>query len=71
MMPLIPDPVETEEQYRRFYHQDIASLDDTDIIDEVHALHPLLWWKLPGNDWLRQRTEVLQAEARKRGLTWR
>jgi len=65
-MRLIPNPVETEEQYRRFYHQDIASLDDTDIIDEGRALGCLLWWKLPGDDWLRERVRMLEIELAKR-----
>lgn len=66
MIRLIPDPFETEEEYRRFYHEDIASLDDSDIIDELHALRPLLWWKLPGDDWLRERVRMLEAALAKR-----
>jgi hypothetical protein len=66
MMRLVPDPVETEEQYRRFWHLDIAGLDDTDIIDELHALRPLLWWKLPGDEWLRERVRMLGIELTKR-----
>ena len=71
MIRLVPDPNDSEEQHCRFYHLDIASLDDTEIIDELHALAPLLWWKLPGDDWLRERVRLLKDESRKRGLTWR
>jgi len=66
MINLIPNPFEAEEQYRRFYHLDIPNLDDTEIIDELHALRPLLWWKLPDNDWLRERVTRLETELAKR-----
>jgi len=42
MIRLVPDPNDSEEQHCRFYHLDIASLDDTEIIDELHALAPLM-----------------------------
>jgi len=66
MRCLIPDPSDSEEQYRRYYHLDIPSLDDTDIIDELHALRPLLWWKLPGDGWLRERVRMLEIVLGKR-----
>jgi hypothetical protein len=66
MIRLVPDPFETEEQHCRFYHLDIPNLDDTEILDELHALRPLLWWKLPDDDWLRERVRMLQIELAKR-----
>jgi len=71
MIRLVPDTNDSEEQYCRFYHLDIPSLDDTELINELDALRPLLWWKLPGDDWLRERVRLLKDESRKRGLTWR
>jgi len=66
MIRLVPDPFETESEYRRFYHEDIADLKDADIIDELHALRPLLWWRLPGDEWLRERARVLEIELKRR-----
>ncbi len=66
MMRVVPDPFETEEQHRRFNHVDLPDLTDTEILDELHALRPLLWWKLPGDDWLRERVKALQTELYKR-----
>lgn len=71
MINLIPDPFETEAQHCRFYHLDIPSLDDTELVNELDALRPLLWWKLPDSDWLEERVRLLKGESRKRGLTWR
>ena len=66
MICLIPDPNDSEAQYCRYYHLDIPGLDDTDIIDELHALRPLLWWKLAGDGWLRERVGLLESELRRR-----
>jgi len=71
MIRLIPDPFETAEEHLRYYHEDIPSLDDSDITDELHALRPLLWWKLPGDDWLRQRVRMLEIELAKRRIAKR
>ena len=66
MICLVPDPSDSEAQYCRYYHLDIVSLDDSDILDELHALRPLLWWKLPDDDWLRERIKTLETELAKR-----
>lgn len=66
MIRLVPDPNDSEVQYCRYYHLDVASLDDTDILDEFRALAPLLWWKLPDDDWLRERVRILGIELAKR-----
>jgi hypothetical protein len=65
VMPLIPNPIETEEQYGRFHHLDLPGLDDTDAIDELHALRPLLWG-LPKDDWLRERVRMIDCELKRR-----
>jgi hypothetical protein len=71
LINLIPAPLDSDRQYERFYHFDITGLDDTQLIDELDALRPFLWWKLPDNDWLQERVRLLKGESRKRGLTWR
>lgn len=71
MIRLIPNPLDTDEQFLRFRHFDISGLDDSEILDELHALSCLLWWRLPDDDWLRERVRLLKDESRKRGLTWR
>jgi hypothetical protein len=63
---LIPDPLVSDQQYARFYHFDIPSLEDTDLIDELHMLRPLLWWRLPSDPWLRERVKMLEQELAKR-----
>jgi len=68
MRRLVPEPLESVGEYDRFYSLDLPSLDDTELIDELHALRPLLWWKLSGDEWLRERVRVLETElARRRG----
>ena len=71
MKCLVPDLNDSEAQCYRFYHWDIPNLDDNDIMDEVHALRPLLWWKLEGDDWLQERVRMLEAELAKRRLAKR
>ncbi len=62
---LIPDPVASDRQYNRFYHFDIEGLEDTELIDELYALRPLLWGRSP-NHWLRERVRMLETELIKR-----
>ena len=62
---LIPDPLDNDCQYARFYHLDITSLDDTELIDELNAVRPLLWG-LPLSHWLRERAQLLQDELSRR-----
>jgi hypothetical protein len=62
---LIPNPLAGDQQYLRFYHKDLAGLDDTKLTDELWALRPLLWG-LDSGDWLRERVKALEAEIRRR-----
>ena len=62
---LIPDPLDNDSQYARFYHLDIATLDDTELLDELYALRPILWGLAPDN-WLRERVKLIQTELAKR-----
>lgn len=62
---LYADPLDTYEGYLRFHHMDLSDLGDSDLLDELSALRPLLWG-LPANDWLRERAQVLRAETDRR-----
>lgn len=62
---LIPDSLNSDAEYTRFYHLDIPELDDTELRDELYALRPLLWGLAEG-DWVRQRVRGLESELAKR-----
>lgn len=66
MIRLVPEPFESQEENDRYFHRDISNLGNADVIDELHALRPLLWWKLPSDDWLRERVRMLEIELAKR-----
>jgi len=68
---LIPDPLDSDRQFERFHHFDIPNLDDTEIINELHALYPLLWWGLPNDCWLHERVKALNMESYKRRVDTR
>ena len=66
---LIPDPIASDRQFARFHHFDLPGLDDTEAIDELHHLRPLLWG-LSDDHWLRERVKALETElAKRRGDT--
>ena len=65
MNMLIPNPLDNDNQYRRFHHLDIADIDDSELSEELWALRPYLWG-LPSNHWLRERVKELGAELAKR-----
>lgn len=68
--PLIPNPVESDTQYNRYCHYDIADLELSDLQDELYCLRPLLWG-LPKDDWLRERVKMLERElSKRRGKKW-
>ena len=58
---LVPDPLNSDRQYHRFYHLDIEGLEDTELIDELNCIRPLLWG-LDADHWLRERVKVLESE---------
>lgn len=62
---LIPDPLDTDRQYARFYHLDLSELEDSELTDELHYLRPLLWGLDPQH-WLRERVQMLEKELAKR-----
>ncbi len=62
---LVPDPLESDRQNERFYHFDIPSLEDDELLDELWALRPHLWG-LNSEHWLRERVIMLEKELSKR-----
>ena len=69
LVSLIPDPLSDDRQYARFYHLDIEEIGDTELIDELYALRPLLWG-LDSDHWFRERVKMLEHElAKRRGDT--
>ncbi len=65
---LVPDRFSSDRQCARFYHLDLSELEDTELIDELNALRPLLWG-LPGDHWFRARVSKLEHElAKRRGM---
>ena len=61
---IIPDPLSSDRQYEWFCHFDIPSLEDTELVDELYALRPLLW-RLPAEHWLRERVQMFEKELAK------
>ncbi len=64
----VPDPLNNDRQYARFYHRDLADSKDSELIEELWAIRPCLCG-LPADAWLRERHQVLEDELRKR--QWR
>ncbi len=64
-MPDTPNPFASLEQSDRFYHLDIPDLPDSELRDELYHLYPLLW-KLPMDNWFRERVAMLEQELRER-----
>ena len=62
---LIPNPLDSDQQYARFHHLDIPYLDDMQLRDEVNYFRVLLWG-LPRGHWLRERVKILESELKKR-----
>jgi hypothetical protein len=70
MTTLVPDPLDSEQQYNRFHHLDLADMETGKLQKELDTLKSVLWWNLPDNDWLEERVNRLKAELRRRGLRW-
>ena len=62
---LIPNPLASDRQYRRFYCLDIGGLEDMELTDELNYLRPQLWG-LPPVHWARERVFLLEEEMKKR-----
>ena len=65
---IIPDPLDSLEQYYRFHHLDIPELEDDELIDECNYLRTCLW-RLPADHWARQRVITLRNELKRRQIT--
>ena len=63
---VVPNPLESDNQYERYYHYDLPGADLSDLQDELYALRPMLWWKIDDTGWLRERVRQLEAEITKR-----
>lgn len=66
MIRLITNPYDTNSQYERFHHHDLANSETKELLYELYALRPLLWWRLRDNSWLQERVRVIEAELAKR-----
>ena len=64
----VPNPLNSDRQYARFSHHDLADSEGSELIEELWFIRPCLWG-LPADAWLRERHQVLQGELRKR--QWR
>jgi len=67
MTTLVPNPLDSDSQYHRFHHIDIAALEDLELLDELWALRPLLWGS-PPDHWLRERVNKLEGELQRRSV---
>ena len=81
---LIPNPLDSDQQYNRFYHYDLAGMETEDLLDELHSIRPRLWFlksdhfaRIAGLfeqgrrvRWLRERISQIETELRKRYVTW-
>jgi hypothetical protein len=66
MNALVPDCLDSDRQYERFHHFDLPYLETQELLHELYALRPLLWWELRDNSWLQERVEAIEAELAKR-----
>jgi len=67
-LDLIPEPLNSLEQYYHFHHLDIPELEDDELIDEFNYLRTRLW-RLPAQHWVRQRVAMLESELKRRQIT--
>ncbi len=65
MTVLVPDPLQSDRQYARFYHLDLGGLETWELTEELNYLRPLLWGLDPQH-WLRERLQMLEKELAKR-----
>jgi hypothetical protein len=66
ILVIVPNPLESDNQYDRYYHYDLPDAELSDLLDELAALRPLLWWKIDDTGWLRERVSQLQTEITRR-----
>lgn len=79
-MILIPNPLNSDKEYSRFHHYDLAGMEIEDLLDELYSIRPQLWLlksdrfaRMVGLfeqgrriEWLRERISRIEAELRKR-----
>jgi hypothetical protein len=63
--PIVPDPLYSDRQYARFHNLDLLGCEDTELLDELSTLRPLLFG-LPAAHWLRQRVGAIESELKRR-----
>ena len=61
----VPDPLASSKEYARFYHLGLCELENSEIVEELDYLKPLLYGE-PEDSWLRQRVARLEAEIQRR-----
>ena len=66
---LVPDPFESDKEFRRFYHLDLEGLETEELVDELRYLQAHLWGSLR-DSWPRERVMALEGELRQRGVRW-
>ena len=81
----VPDPLDSDRQFERFYHYDLAGMEIEDLLDELYAIRSRLW--LLKSDrfryllgpfeqgrrikWFRERISRIEAQVRKWRYTTR
>lgn len=77
---LIPNQLDSDQQYNRFHHHDLAHMETEDLLDEFYFLRSRLWlfkadlftrrFRLFEQSrkiqWARERTARIEAELRRR-----
>ena len=62
----IPDPLNSIQQYDRYYHLDIPYLKDEDLQAELWSLRPLIFRLPPEKSWIKERVRELAKEYARR-----
>jgi len=82
---LVPNPLDSDQQYNRFHHYDLADMKTEDLLDELHAIRSRLWFLKSDRfahmvnpveqrrrvEWLHERISRIEAELRERRYTIR
>jgi hypothetical protein len=58
----IPNPMNTAQEFSRFYHLDIQNLSDEELSTEFYSLRSILYWLPPDKQWIKQRVQELGKE---------
>ena len=77
---LIPNPLDSDKEYQRYHHRDLADMDIGDLLDELYSRRCQLWLlksdrfsrmvspfeQRRRTEWLRERISRIETELRKR-----